>query len=108
MGTLMQRRTISTSAELRSAIDRGLTGDKIAALDPAAAPLGTDDEAAGVSVDPSLIAEVTERELQAGDQIRESGSHATSGETDGVLPWLLVAAFLLAAVGMVWFGMAYA
>lgn len=32
---------------LRAAIDRGETGDKVAFPDPAAAPLGTDDEAAG-------------------------------------------------------------
>lgn len=98
-------RARSTSAELRSAIDRGLTGDKIAAVDPAVAPLGTDDEAGGVSVDPALMAEVTERELQTGSQIRESASQATSG--DGVLPWLLVAAFLLAALAMVRVGMEY-
>lgn len=32
---------------LRDRIDSGRTGDKIPAEDPAAAPLGTDDEAAG-------------------------------------------------------------
>ncbi|WP_372501101.1 hypothetical protein [Tistrella mobilis] len=36
-----------TSAELRDRIDRGQTGDKVPVVDPAAAPLGTDDEAAG-------------------------------------------------------------
>lgn len=34
-------------ARLRDDIDSGRTGDKVAAPDPAAAPLGTDDEAAG-------------------------------------------------------------
>ncbi|AWK86577.1 hypothetical protein [Azospirillum thermophilum] len=34
---------------LRHRIDQGLTGDKVPATDPAAAPLGTDDEAAGTS-----------------------------------------------------------
>jgi len=37
------------SHRLRDAIDRGLTGDKVPASDPAAAPLGTDDEAAGTT-----------------------------------------------------------
>lgn len=32
---------------LRQSIDSGKTGDKVAFPDPAAAPLGTDDEAAG-------------------------------------------------------------
>ena len=35
------------SAHLRDAIDRGRTGSKVPARDPSAAPLGTDDEAAG-------------------------------------------------------------
>jgi hypothetical protein len=36
--------------QLRSAIDSGGTGDKVAFPDPAAAPLGTDEEAAGTPV----------------------------------------------------------
>lgn len=32
---------------LRDAIDQGRTADKVAVADPAAAPLGTDDEASG-------------------------------------------------------------
>ena len=35
---------------LRNAIDSGRTGDKVAFPDPAAAPLGTDEEAAGTPV----------------------------------------------------------
>ena len=35
------------TARLRADIDSGRTGDKVAMSDPAAAPLGTDDEAAG-------------------------------------------------------------
>jgi hypothetical protein len=41
------RRDSATTEQLRRDIDRGLTGDKIPVEDPAAAPLGTDDEAAG-------------------------------------------------------------
>ena len=36
-----------TSDQLRADVDRGRTGDKVDFPDPAAAPLGTDDEAAG-------------------------------------------------------------
>jgi hypothetical protein len=36
-----------TSDQLRDRIDSGRTGEKIGFPDPAAAPLGTDDEAAG-------------------------------------------------------------
>jgi hypothetical protein len=38
---------IETTEQLRIAIDQGEAGDKVDAGDPAAAPLGTDDEAAG-------------------------------------------------------------
>jgi hypothetical protein len=36
-----------TSAQLRHGIASGQSGDKISNIDPAAAPLGTDDEAGG-------------------------------------------------------------
>jgi len=41
------QRPVETTEQLRIAIDRGRSGDKVDAADPAAAPLGTDDEAAG-------------------------------------------------------------
>lgn len=44
------------AAQLRARIDQGKTGDKIPATDPAAAPLGTDDEAAGTPVTPERAA----------------------------------------------------
>lgn len=37
----------TTAAQLRKDIDAGLTGEKVPYEDPATAPLGTDDEAAG-------------------------------------------------------------
>lgn len=37
----------STAAMLKADIDSGRTGEKIGVFDPALAPLGTDDEAAG-------------------------------------------------------------
>jgi hypothetical protein len=41
--------------QLRHAIDSGRTGDKVAFPDPAAAPLGTDDEAAGTPPTPEQV-----------------------------------------------------
>ncbi|MDF2120580.1 hypothetical protein PY365_33955 [Roseiarcaceae bacterium H3SJ34-1] len=41
--------------QLRAVIDRGKTGDKVPAADPAAAPLGTDEEAAGTPLSRSAI-----------------------------------------------------
>jgi hypothetical protein len=39
--------------QVRDRIDSGATGEKVAVSDPAAAPLGTDDEAAGVPSQPT-------------------------------------------------------
>jgi hypothetical protein len=44
-----------TTAQLRDAIDRGRTGSKVPYEDPAAAPLGTDEEAAGTPPSPEQI-----------------------------------------------------
>jgi flagellin-like protein len=45
-----------TIEQLRADIDSGRTGDKVSASDPAMAPLGTDDEAAGTPPSPAGIA----------------------------------------------------
>jgi hypothetical protein len=46
---------IETAEQLRIAIDQGNAGDKVDASDPAAAPLGTDDEAGGNSNSASQV-----------------------------------------------------
>lgn len=45
----------STSAQLKHDINSGLTGDKVNFFDPAAAPLGTDEEAGGMPPTPEEI-----------------------------------------------------
>jgi hypothetical protein len=47
----------SNATHLKDDIDRGRTGDKAPGFDPAAAPLGTDEEAAGT---PPSSAEIEE------------------------------------------------
>jgi hypothetical protein len=47
---------LRTIEQLRHDIDSGRTGDKVAVGDPAAAPLGADDEAAGTPVSPDRLA----------------------------------------------------
>jgi hypothetical protein len=65
---------------LRQAIDSGKTGDKVPAADPAAAPLGTDAEAAGTPV-PRDVAEAekrrqeeTARDLPEGSAVAPTGT----------------------------------
>lgn len=54
----------ATSAQLKRDIDTGRTGDKIGHSDPAASPLGTDDEAAGHPPSPEQIAHARAQEVR--------------------------------------------
>lgn len=47
---------MATVDRLREDIDRGKAGDKVPFTDPAAAPMGTDDEAAGTPPTPERVA----------------------------------------------------
>lgn len=49
--------------QLRGEIDAGLAGDKHAHTDPAAAPLGSDDEAAGTPPTQDTVANARQEEI---------------------------------------------
>jgi hypothetical protein len=59
-----QRDAPTNWAQAPAQIDRGETGDKIAAPDPAAAPLGTDAEAGGVATKAEDIARSARLQMQ--------------------------------------------
>lgn len=92
-----------TVEQLRWDIDRGATHEKVPGSDPAVAPLGTDDEAAGTPLPPDVIAAERERALRTG-----RGRPSAPADGPPGLEWywswlalptavvLLVAAFLLA------------
>lgn len=65
-------RRYSTVDQLRHDIDSGKTGDKLAAKDPSAAPLGSDDEAAGTPAAIQIIegAQRFRSDLQAAAKAR--------------------------------------
>lgn len=84
-----------TTDEIRRAIDNGETGDKVNFPDPAAAPLGTDDEAAGRPPETARkeAALLTERRpLQ-----RRPGEQAEGGRGRAAL-WAVLVAVLIALV----------
>lgn len=56
---------IETTDQLRIAIDQGGGGDKVDAADPAAAPLGTDDEAGGSPDSAGQVALAAAQEVRA-------------------------------------------
>jgi hypothetical protein len=84
-----------TTAQLKGDIDAGRTGDKVAAPDPAMAPLGTDEEAAGTPPQPEAIA--LARRLESA-RPHEHGSRPGLGHA-----WILVAFIVVLAVAMVGF-----
>ena len=60
----MAKATPPTSAQLRHGIASGQAGDKVSNIDPAAAPLGTDDEAGGNPPTREQLALAATHELQ--------------------------------------------
>lgn len=84
-----------TSAKLRDEIDHGQARDKVSFPDPAAAPLGTDDEAAGHPPTPEQIAMARSHEVREDPPPRPAldSSIGKSG-----IKLLLGAAILLAAL----------
>ena len=56
-------RNDETTEQLRSDIDSGRTGDKVDWPDPATAPLGADDEAAGTPPSPERVKLARRQEL---------------------------------------------
>jgi hypothetical protein len=91
----------STGAQLRRDVESGATHDKVRVLDPAAAPLGTDDEAAGVREDPGLVA----ADRRAGRSMPDDLPPVTTGASQ--LPgWLVLAGtalcMVMAVAGIVW------
>jgi hypothetical protein len=54
----------STTAQLKTDIDSGKTGDKVSVGDPGLSPLGTDDEAGGHPNSPELIDQMRQLETK--------------------------------------------
>jgi hypothetical protein len=81
--------------QLRSKIDSGQAGDKIPWSDPAAAPLGTDDEAGGA---PPTRAQVAAAYRQEAGRPVSSSSPVGRGLGQG---WWIVGITILIALSMI-------
>jgi len=82
----------STPSQLRADIDSGKTGDKVAWPDPAAAPLGTDEEAAGTPISSEAVATARAQERTPLTQPRRD-----PGLAIWLLAFLVLAAILISA-----------
>ena len=85
-----------TLEQLRADIDSGRTGDKVSAPDPAMAPLGTDDEAAGTPPSPAAIA-LTRR-------LETSHPNQPQPQTGLGHAWILIAFIIALAIAIVGWG----
>lgn len=96
-----------TTDRLRKDIDRGVAGDKVPFPDPAAAPLGTDDEAAGAPPSRASIATARAHETRGvpplgpgatDEQARGEGRAARAGDFFWLWPMAAVVLAVLAVV----------
>jgi hypothetical protein len=104
MAKVMAAKKAATD-QLRDDIDRGRTGEKVNFSDPAAAPLGTDEEAAGTPLDATVVAMVRDRELaKAPDRPKDEAQSSDDSQNPGrgVVPVLAIIAALFAVVAAIW------
>lgn len=85
-----------TAAQVRQGIDRGKGSDKVAFPDPAAAPLGTDDEAAGHPVSPDQAAAALAAETRSRPDLPQTAPDLTQRD-----PGTTRFAVVLAVLGVV-------
>jgi len=86
------------TTHLRRDIEAGATGDKLPMLDPAASPLGTDDEAGGAPPTTEQVAAA--RAAERGPQSASTGVGGRTGRSvTGFVAFLLLAV-VLAAVAL--------
>ena len=102
----------ATAAQVKADIEAGRSGDKRRGFDPAAAPLGTDDEAAGTPASSRTLEEI--RRAQARPDLDRHAGPAETVAPDAApgkarpaaTPWLLVGALIAgAAIVVVWLGL---
>lgn len=96
------KRATATPAQLKEDIDSGRTHDKVAVFDPAAAPLGTDEEAAGTPT-PGWAIEA-ERRRRTGPPDAKAQAN---GPASPSVKWIGVTVLLLflAASAIAWVSM---
>jgi hypothetical protein len=61
----------AAAQRLRADIDSGKTADKVDFPDPSAAPLGTDEEAGGITTPEQALEKARQAELRLGQNVRK-------------------------------------
>jgi hypothetical protein len=88
----MERALVPRPSKNRAEAEQVRTRDKVAAIDHAVAPLGTDEEAAGTPVPPHIIAKARRLECKSANQTNQ-GSPARA-----LAYWILMAVGLISGL----------
>jgi hypothetical protein len=86
---------METVDQLRADIDAGRTRDKVPGSDPAAAPLGTDEEAAGTPISPEAVALARRHEVDTSRRTTEDGGTIFYVSAVSIIGVVLVAAAVI-------------
>lgn len=89
----------TTVEQLRRDIDRGVTHDKVPGSDPAAAPLGADEEAAGTPPPSGAVATDREWQLRAHAGRPSAPAHSSASRYVGWI-WLALPIAAIILVGL--------
>ena len=94
-------------AQLQADIQHGLTGDKAPGFDPAAAPLGTDEEAGGHPAQPAQVRQARAQAASGAQPARPNASEPSraphGGPSGGLATREVLWMVLLGLVGLVLF-----
>jgi hypothetical protein len=90
----------STTEQLRDDIDHGRTGDKVSVSDPAAAPLGTDEEAAGTPLSAAVVQQARDYERAIGLEVSGSRDDVQSLSAVWIYVGIILALAALIAAGV--------
>lgn len=96
-----RRPATGTTSGLRKDIDAGRTGDKANAVDPAAAPLGTDEESAGKPLEAEVIAFAEQRERRRKIGTDPNRTRAGGMEHGGGKAWIAAIVLMIAILAAV-------
>ncbi|MBL3705775.1 hypothetical protein GI582_24015 [Sulfitobacter sp. BDSS02] len=100
----IERSGAAGAARLRDRIDRGAGGDKVAFQDPAAAPLGTDDEAAGNPPSAKQVSTAMQQEAdRSASADRKPGPEDMQGRGSQRRAWWVLSGLLALAALMIAF-----
>lgn len=95
VGPEQPKKPPASGSQLRGAIDAGKTRDKVPGSDPAASPLGTDDEASGTPITPQQLDAAIRQETGRGAGVPPEPANTTTGTGSRTFAYMAGAILIL-------------